>query len=205
VSTALSSSSRLLRPDQVKEPSLGRVRVENVLVCGWSVLLDVFLKLRSLAGKHLHLRLHLLFDVVEWLSSELLNMLVMGDVFLHESPQQPGTLDIAGCESHGVIVIRGLLLSVLHPDSAMKLMAYLNILHFLGYVGGVDLEDGLHVCLQRVETLEEVLESSLYFDDLSIQGIEAGSSAHDEVRDLAACKLSDVASTSYAEKHTWCN
>jgi hypothetical protein len=204
MSTAPSSSSRLLSPVQVEEPSLGRVRVENVLVCGWSVLLDVLLKLRGL-GERLHLRLCLLFDVVERLSGELLDTLVMVDVFLHESPHQPSTLDIAGNESHGVIVVRGLLLLVLDSDSVMELTAYLNIFHFLGYVGSVDLEAGWHFCLQRIETLEDVLESSLYFDDLSIQGIEAGSSAHDEVRDLAACKLSDVARTSYAEKHTWCN
>ena len=87
----------------------------------------------------------------------------------------------------------------------MEVIAYLNIFHFLGYVGGVDLEAGWNFRLQRVETLEDVLESSLYFDDLFVQGIEARSSDHDEVRDLAACKLSDIASISYAEKHTWCN
>lgn len=205
MSTAPSSSSRLLSPVQVKEPSLGRVRVENVLVCGWSVLLDVLLQLRSLVGERLHLRLGLLFDVVEWLSGELLDALVMGDVFFHESPQQPGTLDIAGCESHGVIVVRSLLLSVLHQDSVMELIAYLNILHFFGHVGGVDLEAGWNFRLQRVETLEDVLESSLDVDDLFVQGIETRSSDFDEVRDLAACELSDIASISYAEKHTWCS
>ena len=204
MSAAPSRSSRLLSPVQVKEPILGRVSVENVLVCGWPVLLDVLLKLRSL-GERLHLGLGLLFEVVEWLSGELLDMLVMGDVLFHESPHQPSTLDIAGSKSHGVIVEHSLLLSVLYQDSAMELIAYLSILHFLGYVEGVDLEAGWHVCLQRVETLEDVLESSLYFDDLFVQGIEARSSDHDEVRDLAACKLSDIASISYAEKHTWCN
>jgi hypothetical protein len=152
----------------------------------------VLLKLRSL-DERLHLTLRLLFDVVERLSGELLDTLVMGDVFLHESPHQPSTLDIAGSESHGVIVVRGLLLSVLDPDSAIELIAYLNNLHLLGYVGSVDLEAGWHFCLQRIEALEDVLETSLYLNDLSIQGIEAGSSAHDEVRDLDACKLSDIA------------
>ena len=205
VSTAPSSSSRLLIPVQVKEPSLRRVRGENVLVCGWSVLLDVLLKLRSLGCECLHLRLHLLLDVVDWFPGGLLDALVMGDVFLHESPHQPSALDITGCESHGVIVVCNLLLSVLHPDSVMGLIAYLNILHFLGNVGGVDLEARWHFRLQHVETLEDVLESSLYFDDLSVQGIETGSSAHDGARDLATCTLLDVASISYVETHTVCN